>query len=107
LTKKNFFESDSFILFCSFGSENESDEEEIDDDKSHGNGMENGKHSKNNHIDDDDSDLDDLSDDEDEYDKTILESFNTCIDENDEVDEFLIFKNTLQSKLNGFFLLKI
>lgn len=80
----------------------ESEEEEIDDEKANGNGMENGKHNKNNHIDDDDSDLDDLSDDEDEYDKTILESFNTCIDENDEVDEFLIFKNTLQSKLSAF-----
>ena len=41
--------------------------------------------------------MDYLSDDEDEYDKTVLESFNTCIDENDEVDEFIIFKNTLQT----------
>ena len=50
-------------------------------------------------TDDDDSDLDDLDDDDDEFDKNILENFNSCIDENEEVDEFVIFKNTLQSKL--------
>jgi hypothetical protein len=50
--------------------------------------------------DDDDSDLDDLSDDEDEYDKTMLENYNSCIDENDEVDEFVIFRDTLQGKIS-------
>jgi hypothetical protein len=49
-------------------------------------------------TDDDDSDLDDLDDDDDEFDKNILENFNSCIDDNEEVDEFVIFKNTLQSK---------
>ncbi len=45
----------------------------------------------------DDSDLDDDSDDEyDEYDRTLLENYNSCIDENDEVDEFVVFKDTLQ-----------
>lgn len=46
----------------------------------------------------DDSDLDDDSDDEyDEYDRTLLENYNSCIDENDEVDEFVVFKDTLQA----------
>ncbi len=50
--------------------------------------------------DDSDSDLDDdLSDDEDEYDKTLLENYNSCIDENDEVDEFVIFRDTLQGNI--------
>ena len=49
-------------------------------------------------ADDDDSELDELSDDEDdEFDKNILENFNSCIDDNEEVDEFIIFRNTLQS----------
>lgn len=65
------------------------------------NGIENGlSKSRENDDDDDDSDLDDLSDDDyDEYDKTLLENYNTCIDSNDEVDEFVIFKDTLQCKL--------
>ena len=68
------------------------------------NGIENGlsKSAENgNKLDDDDgSDLDDLSDDDDydEYDKTLLENYNSCIDANDEVDEFVIFKDTLQCK---------
>jgi hypothetical protein len=64
------------------------------------NGIENGlSKSGENDDDDDDSDLDDLSDDDyDEYDKTLLENYNSCIDENDEVDEFVIFKDTLQCK---------
>ena len=50
---------------------------------------------------DDDSDLDDDDDDEyDEYDKTLLENYTSCIDSNDEVDEFVIFRDTLQSKKN-------
>ena len=49
-------------------------------------------------TDEDDSDLDDLDDeDDDEFDKNMLENFNSCIDDNDEVDEFIIFRNTLQS----------
>lgn len=45
----------------------------------------------------DDSDLDDSDDEDyDEYDKTLLENYNSCIDENDEVDEFVVFKDTLQ-----------
>ena len=45
----------------------------------------------------DDSDLDDDSNDEyDEYDRTLLENYNSCIDKNDEVDEFVVFKDTLQ-----------
>ena len=49
--------------------------------------------------DEEDSDLDDYSDDDDdEFDKTMLENFNSCIDSNDEVDEFVIFRDTLQSK---------
>jgi hypothetical protein len=68
------------------------------------NGIENGlsKSSENgNKLDDDEeSDLDDLSDDDyDEYDKTLLENYNSCIDANDEVDEFVIFKDTLQGTL--------
>ena len=52
--------------------------------------------------DEEDSDLDDYSDDEDdEFDKTLLENFNSCIDSNDEVDEFVIFRDTLQSKLTA------
>lgn len=48
---------------------------------------------------DDDSDLDDDDDDEyDEYDKTLLENYTSCIDSNDEIDEFVIFRDTLQSK---------
>lgn len=46
--------------------------------------------------DDDESDLDDF-DDDDEYDRTLLENYSTCIDNNDEVDEFVIFKETLQA----------
>lgn len=46
----------------------------------------------------DDSDLDDSDDDDyDEYDKTLLENYNSCIDENDEIDEFVVFKETLQN----------
>lgn len=67
------------------------------------NGVENAsndEHEKSK-ANDDDSDLDDISDDEDdEYDKTMLENFTTCIDSNDEVDEFVIFKDTLQGKSN-------
>jgi hypothetical protein len=52
----------------------------------------------NGKSEDDDSDLDDYSDDEfDEYEGTLLENYSTCIDNNDEVDEFVIFKDTLQS----------
>jgi hypothetical protein len=43
-----------------------------------------------------DSDLDDLSNDSDDYDKTVLETYSTCVDENDDLDEFVIFKDTLQ-----------
>ena len=72
------------------------------------NGIENGlsKSAENGRKldeDDDDSDLDDLSDDDyDEYDKTLLENYNTCIDSNDEVDEFVIFKDTLQCRFFHF-----
>ena len=60
------------------------------------NGIENTKDDKLNE-DDDDSDLDDSDDEEyDEYDKTLLENYSSCIDANDEVDEFVIFKDTLQ-----------
>ena len=68
------------------------------------NGIENGKDDLDikNEDDDDDSDLD--SDDEyDEYDKTMLENYATCIDANDEVDEFVIFKDTLQCNLLTIF----
>jgi len=61
------------------------------------NGIENTKDDKLN-DDDDDSDLDDSDDEEyDEYDKTLLENYSSCIDANDEVDEFVIFKDTLQA----------
>lgn len=67
------------------------------------NGIENGnsKDDQNKSADeDDDSDLDDDDDDDDydEYDKTLLENYTSCIDSNDEVDEFIIFKDTLQRK---------
>ena len=63
------------------------------------NGIENSKGENGKTDDEDDSDLDDLTDDEyDEYDKTLLENYSSCIDENDEVDEFVIFKDTLQCK---------
>lgn len=84
----------------------DSEEEEIEDKKSAGkkmNGIENGvlkddQNSKSN-DEDDDSDLDDDDDDDfDEYDKTLLENYTSCIDSNDEVDEFVIFRDTLQSK---------
>ena len=48
--------------------------------------------------DEDESDYDDSDDEYDEYDKTSLENYTTCIDTNDEVDEFVIFKDTLQCK---------
>lgn len=82
----------------------DSDEEEIEDKKAVGkkmNGIENGilkddQNSKSN-DEDDDSDLDDDDDDDyEEYDKTLLENYASCIDSNDEVDEFVIFKDTLQ-----------
>jgi hypothetical protein len=48
--------------------------------------------------DSDDSDFDDSDDDDyDEYDRTLLENYNSCIDENDDVDEFVVFKDTLQA----------
>jgi hypothetical protein len=53
--------------------------------------------------DEEDSDLEDFDDDDDEYDRTLLENYETCIDENDEVDEFVIFKDTLLGK---YFILK-
>ena len=85
----------------------EASDDEDDDENKKGprksNGMDDEKDADGEKIeeeddeDDDDSDLDDLDDDEDEYDKTLLENYNTCIDDNDEVDEFVIFKDTLQS----------
>jgi hypothetical protein len=82
-----------------------SEEEDEDDKKTTKsksmNGIENAlsKSAENGKVDDgEDSDSDDYSDDDyDEYDKTLLENYNTCIDSNDEVDEFVIFKDTLQS----------
>jgi hypothetical protein len=78
----------------------ETDEDEGNEENKSGKkyGETNGVH---NDVDDaelesEDSDLNDLSNDSDDYDKTILENYNTCIDENDEVDEFVIFKDTLQ-----------
>ena len=48
--------------------------------------------------DESDSDSDDLSDEDDydDYDRTLLENYASCIDANDAVDEFVIFKDTLQ-----------
>jgi hypothetical protein len=68
------------------------------------NGIENGltkdDHTSKSNDDDDDSDLDDDDDEDyDEYDKTLLENYSSCIDSNDEVDEFVIFRDTLQSNL--------
>jgi hypothetical protein len=62
------------------------------------NGIENGREDKIGlNDDDDDSELDDSDDEDyDEYDKTLLENYTSCIDSNDEVDEFVIFKDTLQ-----------
>lgn len=65
------------------------------------NGIEDIKEDSNGKAVDDsdlDSDLDDSDDDEyDEYDKTLLENYTSCIDTNDEVDEFVVFKDTLQA----------
>lgn len=48
--------------------------------------------------DSDDSDFDDSDDEDyDEYDRTMLENYNSCIDENDDIDEFVVFKDTLQA----------
>jgi hypothetical protein len=82
------------------GSEEDEEEEEKKGSPKKMNGIENTKGENGKADDDDDSDLDDLTDDEyDEYDKTLLENYTSCIDENDEVDEFVIFKDTLQGKL--------
>ena len=82
----------------------ESDEDDGDHEKKalqslgkKNNGMDEDANNKKE-TDEDDSDLDDLDDeDDDEFDKNMLENFNSCIDDNDEVDEFIIFRNTLQS----------
>lgn len=80
------------------------DDEEDDEEKKgsqKSNGMESEKEDGKIEDEDDeeDSDLDsDLDDDEDEFDRTLLESYNSCIDENDEVDEFIIFRDTLKGK---------
>jgi hypothetical protein len=44
----------------------------------------------------DDDDDDDFDDDGDQW-ETVLENYKTCIDENEEVDEFIAFKNILQN----------
>ena len=65
------------------------------------NGIEDEKKKKDATDDDEEfSDDDDDDDDEDDYDKTMLENFTTCIDSNDDVDEFVIFRDTLQGILN-------
>lgn len=81
------------------GSAEEDEEDEKKEGKQKMNGVENGlaKQSGRSIEDESDSDLDDSDLDEyDEYDKTLLESYQSCIDSNDEVDEFVIFKDTLQ-----------
>jgi hypothetical protein len=82
--------------------ENDTEEEDDEDKKDKKmNGVENspskGEDGKPT-DDDEDSDLDEDSDDEeDEFDKTLLETYSSAIDANDEVDEFVIFKDTLQA----------
>lgn len=72
----------------------ESEEDDDDEDKK----GKKGKDMEKLEDDDDDDDDDEFSDDEyDEGDHTVLENYTTCIDSNDEVDEFVIFKDTLQN----------
>jgi hypothetical protein len=60
------------------------------------NGIEDDSNEKSKKPETDDEDFtDDEDDDDDEYDKTMLENYTTCIDSNDDVDEFVIFKDTL------------
>jgi importin-7 len=73
--------------------ESESDEEEEKKSSSRKmNGIENGSKAELGNSDDDDDD----DEEDEEYDRTLLENFNSCIDENPEVDEFILFKDTLQ-----------
>jgi hypothetical protein len=61
---------------------------------------ENEKSKKNETTDEEDLSDEDDDDDEDDYDyDNMLENFTTCIDSNDEVDEFIIFRDTLQGSL--------
>lgn len=79
-------------------------EEEDDEGKKSGdggggrkmNGIEDNSEKTKKPDDEEFSDDEDDDDDEDEYDKTMLENFPTCIDSNDDVDEFIIFRDTLQ-----------
>ena len=81
----------------------ESDSDDDEEKKASGkkmNGIENVEEKADEKINDDeeDSDLDDYSDsDLDEFDRTLLENFSSCIDSEDAVDEFVIFKDTLQA----------
>ena len=64
------------------------------------NGIEDQTNEKSKKSETDDEEFtDDEDDDDDEYDKTMLENYTTCIDSNDEVDEFVIFKDTLHGIL--------
>jgi importin-7 len=84
-------------------------EDEDDDDNNNKKSSKNMEAGEVDDLEEDEEDSDDeydYSDDEyDEGDKTVLETFTSCIDENDDVDEFVIFKDTLQSKFSFFFFL--
>ena len=88
--------------------EGDCDDEEIETDEeeeekkgaSKGRGGMSGIEAAEGIEDDEDSELDDSDDEDyDEYDRTLLENYNSCIDENDEIDEFVVFKDTLQGNL--------
>jgi hypothetical protein len=75
-------------------------DETIDDDEDEQNKIEHTPSSKGDSSTDksEESDLDDSDDeDEDDYDHTVLEDFTTVLDTSDDVDEFVIFKDTLQA----------
>lgn len=76
----------------------EEDEEEKKSGQKKMNGIEDDHKSgkKADGTDDEDFSDDDDDDDDDDYEKTMLEAYGTVIDENDDIDEFIIFRDTLQ-----------
>lgn len=70
--------------------------EDTDNEEDNKKGADKLKSNNANMDSEDDDDDDDFDEDDDQW-ETVLENFKTCIDENDEVDEFVSFKNTLQN----------
>lgn len=88
----------NYFLTKRYTEGDEDDEEEKKAGKMNGiedNETKGGKKPDANDDEDFSDDEDDDDDDDDDF-ETMLDSFGTCIDENDEVDEFVAFRDTLQ-----------